>query len=280
MRYIFLAPFAAASLVSTTSPAQNAQQRVEWNRPAEPFRIVGNVYYVGTRGLAAYLVTGAKGHVLIDGGLPDSAPLIAGNIRRLGFKLSDIEYLLINHGHFDHSGGLSELKRLTGAKLIALAAERADLEAGRTIGRPELDRFPPVKVDRVIGDGARFTLGNIKLTAHWTPGHTRGCTSWSTKAGKQEVLFACSLTVAGQNLIGDKAYPSAAQDFEKTFAKLRQMTADVFLNFHPEFFDLEGKRARQLNGDPNAFVDPGELSRQTARAEEAYRRELRRQRGQ
>lgn len=278
MRTFFLA-LALAAAVPTASSAQDAHQRVEWNRPAAPFRITGEVYYVGTAGLAAYLIADPKGHVLIDGGLPESAPLIASNIERLGFKLSDVRYLLINHSHFDHSGGLAELKQRSGATLVASAGDRADLEAGRSIGRPELDGFPPVKVDRVVSDGETLRIGRIVLTAHLTPGHTRGCTSWSMDGPTGTVLFACSLTVAGQKLTGDPAYPQAAADFRRSFAKLRSLKADYFLNFHPEFFDLEGKRARLSAGEADPFRDPEELGRQVERAERLFEKELAAQRG-
>lgn len=267
---------AAVLLVTAGVPAaaQDAQQRVEWNQPFEPFRVVGDVHYVGTRGLSAFLVTGPQGHVLIDGGLPESAPLIAADIRKLGFKLRDVRYILINHAHFDHAGGLAELKRLTGAKLVASAGDRPDLQAGRTLNRPELGGFPKVVVDRVVRDGAVLRLGSIALTAHITPGHTRGATSWSTVTGGNTVLFATSLTVAGQKLVGDPLYPTAAADFQRTFAKLKTMKADVFLNFHPDFFEMERKRAAQQAGKADAFVDPGELQRQVAEAETAFTTEL------
>lgn len=279
MRRLALAPvFGVALIFATPATAQNAQQRVEWNRPAEPFRIIGNVYYVGTEGLAAYLVAGPKGHVLIDGGLPESAPLIAANVERLGFRLSDVRYLLINHSHFDHSGGLAELKRRTGAKLVASRGDAPDLRAGRTLNRPELDGFPPVTVERLIGDGGRVRLSGIELVAHLTPGHTKGCTSWGVRTEQDgrayDVLFACSITVAGQKLRTDPAYPNAAGDFRRTYAKLRTLKTDVFLNFHPEFFDFKAKRAKQQAGDPLAFVDPAELGRQVDRAERAFQKEL------
>lgn len=270
-----VAAFALA--VPSVVTAQNAQQRIEWNRPFAPFTIVGNVHYVGTIGLSAFLVTGPRGHVLIDGGLPESAPLIAANIEKLGFRLRDVRYLLLNHSHFDHSGGLAELKHRTGAKMVASAGQKPDLDAGRTVGRPELDGFPPVKTDRIVRDGERLVLGPIALTAHATPGHIRGGLSWTTVAGGKRVIFATSLTVAGQKLIGDPVYPSAANDFRATFGKLRRMSADVFLNFHPDFFDMEAKRARQIAGAADAFVDPGELVRQVIRAEEGFKVEFARQ---
>jgi metallo-beta-lactamase class B len=254
------------------------QAKIEWNRPTTPFKIAGNVYYVGTAGVSAYLITDPKGHVLIDGGLPESVPLIVKNIRALGFRLKDVRILLINHAHFDHSGGLAELKRLTGAQLLASAGDKPDLEAGRTVGRPDLEGFPAVKVDRVIGDGEHIRLGAIDLVTHLTPGHTRGCTSWSYRvtAGRSplDMLFACSLTVAGQDLTGrNPAYPGVADDFRRTFALLRTLQVDVFLNFHPGAFDMEGKRKR-LAGNPLAFVDPGELGRRVDAAEAQFEKEL------
>lgn len=279
MRVFLLASLAAAAIpMPVQTIAQDSQQRLEWNQPFEPFRVVGNVYYVGTRGLSAFLITGSKGHILIDGGLPESAPSIAANIQKLGFRLRDVKYLLINHAHADHAGGLAELKRLTGAQLVASQGDRTVLEAGRSAGRPELGSWPAVKVDRVVADHGVLRLGDIALSANLTPGHTKGCTSWSIQAAGKNVLFACSLTVAGQKLTGDRYYPTAVADFRRTFARLRTMKADVFLNFHPGIFDMEGKRARQIEGNANAFVDPGELARQVVRAERAFRDELRAQR--
>lgn len=271
-----------ALLAGLAAPAPQStdwsQAIAEWTQPSEPFRIAGNVYYVGTGGIAAYLITDPKGHILIDGALPQSADDIAQHIRQLGFKLEDVRYLLINHAHFDHSGGLARLKALTGAELLASAGDKPDLEAGKTIGRADLLGFPAVKVDRVIGDGEHIRLGAIDLVTHLTPGHTKGCTSWSYQAAEYdrtlEMLFACSLTVAGQDLTGGAAHPNAAADFRASFAKLRGLKADVFLNFHPAAFDMEAKRAKLATGDPNAFVDPGELGRRVDAAEAAFEKEL------
>ncbi|MDF0546134.1 subclass B3 metallo-beta-lactamase [Sphingobium sp. H39-3-25] len=282
-RHGLLAPLAGIILGAAmlapmpVAVAQDAAQRAEWNAPFAPFRIIGNVHYVGTRGLASYLITGPQGHVLIDGGLPESAPLIATNIKALGFRLKDVRYILINHAHFDHSGGLAELKRLTGAQLVASIGDKADLESGKVAGRPELPDAPPVSVDRVITDGYVLRLGPIALTAHLTPGHTRGATSWTMRTGQgaraRTVLFASSLSVAGQKLFRDPHYPRADADFRATFAKLRAMKADVFLSFHDQQFDMQKKRARQQAGVANAFVDPGELARRLTVAQRAFARE-------
>jgi metallo-beta-lactamase class B len=272
LRFLALALTLAAPALAQTSP-----QRVQWVQPLAPFRILGNVHHVGSQGLSAYLVTGPQGHVLIDGGLPESAPQIAASIRALGFRLADVKYILINHSHYDHAGGLAELKRLTGARLVATAGERPDLEAGKTLGRPELEGFPAVTVDRIVKDGEQVRLGHVTLTAIASPGHTRGGISWLTSAGGKTVLFATSLTVAGQKLVGDRDYPQSAADFTRTFARLRRVRADVFLNFHPEFFDLAGKHRALLAGNAEAFVDASETRRQIDRAEADFKAELVRQ---
>ncbi|NML04736.1 subclass B3 metallo-beta-lactamase [Sphingomonas sp. G-3-2-10] len=269
-------------LLAGAAPAHDgqdawAEQRREWNVPAEPFRIAGNVWFVGTEGLSAFLITDPKGHVLIDGGLPESAPLILANIAKLGFKAKDVRYLLINHAHFDHSGGLAEIRKATGATLMVSEGDRRDIERGRTLGRTDLLGFPPVKVDRVIGEGTHIRIGATDLTTHLTPGHTRGCTSWSmkvTEAGRTlDVLFACSLTVAGRVLT-----PAAESEFLDTFAALGRMRADIFLNFHPGAFGMEAKRARLAAGDPFAFVAPEELGQRVAAARMGFETELARQR--
>ncbi|UZK67116.1 subclass B3 metallo-beta-lactamase [Sphingomonas sp. M1-B02] len=255
-----------------------AKIKAEWNQPMAPFRIVGDVYYVGTAGLSAFLITSPRGHILIDGAMAESVPQIAANIETLGFKLRDVKILLINHAHWDHSGGLAALKRRTGAKLYASAADRPALEAGWMDYRPEQERVAPVKVDKVIADGEVIALGGNRLTTRLTPGHTKGCTSWTTSvpagADTLNLLFACSITVAGQPLTPGKGYDAAASDFSATFAKLRTLQADIFLAFHPAAFDMATKRARQEAGNANAFVDPTELPRRIAAAETAFEAEL------
>lgn len=278
---------AAALLAATPAMAQDTdwtKVRAEWNRPVAPFRILGNVHYVGTAGIAVYLITSPEGHILIDGGMEESAAQVAANIEKLGFRLRDVKILLINHAHWDHSGGLAELKRLTGARLLASAADKPGLEAGRLDYRPDIGiSAPPVKVDEVIGDGTKIELGGNRLTTHLTPGHTKGCTSWTMRAppGGESltVLFACSLTVADQPLTPGHGYDAAPADFRATFARLRAMRADVFLGFHPAVFDFEAKRARLQAGDAKAFVDPGELRRRVDAAEAAFDAELAEQKG-
>lgn len=263
----------AADPVADPKPCWQA----DWCAPAEPFRVVGNVHYVGTAGLSAFLVTDPKGHVLIDGGLPQSAPLIAANIKKLGYRLEDVRYLLINHAHFDHAGGLAELKRLTGATLVASRADAGDLEAGAARHRPEQPRVPPVRVDRRISEGDIVQVGGIRLTAMLTPGHTPGATSWLLTTQEQgrpvRVLFASSLSVAGLTLPSHPGYPTAAADFRATFAKLRAAEADVYLSFHPTQFGMAEKRAASST-NANPFIDPSELGRRVDTAEQAFQTAL------
>jgi metallo-beta-lactamase class B len=278
-----LAYVLAVAGLGLAAPAipQTAEQRPIWNRPTEPFRIAGNVYYVGTEALGAFLIATPRGHVLIDGAMPESADQIAANIRRLGFRPEDVEYLLISHAHMDHAGGLARLKRLTGARLLVSAGDRPELEAGRIAYRESWD-FPPVKVDRVVRDGERFRIGGTTLTAYVTPGHTKGCTSWSARVRHDkrplDVIFACSLTVAGQPLVNDSGYPNAADDFRSSFDKLKRLKADVYVTFHSGFFDMEEKRKRLAAGDAAAFIDSTELPRRVAAAEAAFEKEYARQR--
>ncbi len=254
-----------------------------WNEPAAPFRVYGNVHYVGTATISAFLITTSKGHILIDGAIPQSAPQIIANVEALGFKVRDVRYLLNSHAHFDHAGGLAGLARASGARLVASAADKPALEAGRVDYGPSKDLpFPPIRVDRVISDGETVQLGDAVLTAHLTPGHTKGCTSWSMRtvetAGDvpRTAFFHCSATVAGQSLVPE-SWPGMADAFRATFARVRTLKADIFLANHDSFFDLEEKRARRLSGDKNAFVDPGELARFNAALEAAFEKELARQ---
>jgi metallo-beta-lactamase class B len=259
-----------------------AAERVAWNKPFAPFHLIGNIYYVGTDDLAVFLIVTPKGDILLDGGLPESTAQIEKNIETLGFKLSDIKILLNSHAHFDHAGGLAELKRATGAKLIASAPDTPILERGDISYGPSAGlRYPPVHVDQSVGDGFKLDLGGVEMVAHLTPGHTPGCTSWTTtvrdKGRTLAVVFYGSTTVAGNPLVGNTEYPTIVQDYRASFAKLMAMKADVFFGAHGSFFHLHDKVARLTPGGPNPFVDPGELQRVIAASEKDFDAELKRQ---
>ena len=252
---------------------QSGAQRAAWNRPLPPFHILGNIHYVGVAGVSAYLIVTPDGSILLDGGLPETAPQIVQNIAALGFRIGDVKYLLNSHAHFDHAGGLAELKRLSGAQMVASAGDAPALRAGT----PDM---PAVVIDRVIGDGDTLGLGGTTLTALVTPGHTQGCTTWAmttTDGGRAyRVLFYCSTSVVDR-LVGNAQYPNIVADYEQTFVRVRSLMADVFLSNHPEFFQLERKRAQMKTGGPNPFVDPGELQRFVATSERTFRETLARE---
>ena len=253
-----------------------------WNEPMEPFTVIGNVHYVGTKAISAWLITSRKGHFLIDGVVAQSAPQIAANIAKLGYKIGDVKFLLNSHAHFDHAGGLAGLKQRSGAVMVGSAADKPFLEAGDIGHGPSGGmKFPPVRVDRIITDRERLLLGEVTLTAHLTPGHSPGCTSWSLDAAsvdgqKRRVFFHCSATVAGQSLVPE-AYPGMVANFRATFANTKNLKADIFLANHDSFFDLHVKRARQEAGDANAFVDPSEFQKFNRVMESAFETELARQ---
>jgi len=261
-----------------------AATRAAWNLPAEPFRVIGNVYYVGTDELGAWLIRTDAGLVLLDGGLEESAPLIEASIRRLGFRVEDIRVLLNSHAHFDHSGGLAKLKQDSGARMIASRGDRVSLETGTYFGNESIAALdaPPVRVDEVVEDGGVVTLGGTTLTAHVTPGHTRGCTSWTmpvVESGtRHTVIFYCSTSVALNRLWPDAQYPGIVEDYRRSFDRLAAMQADVFLANHKDFFGLWTKRAAMHDGAPNPFVDPTELHRFVAGSRAEFERDLATQR--
>ena len=274
----FLAAFAALAFAS----AAQAQVPAEWTTPQKPFRIIGNTYYVGTEDLAVYLIASPKGDVLIDGALVETVPQIEKNIAALGFKLSDIKLILNTHAHYDHAAGLAQLKKATGAKFDASAADKPILETGTiTFGPTASTHYPPVKVDHVVKDGETVSAGDVRLTAHLTPGHTPGCTSWTwneTEGGKTyKVIDICSVSVAGNPLVNNKAYPRIVDDYRASIARLKAMQADVFLAPHAQFYDPQGKEASRKPGGPNPFVDPTALQSFMTKAKAAFETELARQ---
>jgi len=244
-----------------------------WNDPVVPFHLVGNIHYVGAKGVSAFLITTPAGSILLDGGFPETAPLIQKNITQLGFRIQDVKYLLNSHAHFDHAGGLAALKKASGARFVASAGDAPGLRAGARLQ-------PAVAVDRVIQDGERVELGGVALTARITPGHTPGCTTWTMtteEAGKPlRVVFYCSTSVVDR-LVGNTSYPGIVADYERSFARLRELPCDVFLGPHPSFFQMAAKREKQGSGNPNPFIDPGELQRYLQQSESSFREALKKE---
>jgi metallo-beta-lactamase class B len=286
-----------------SAPLQRAPDDPTWHQPFDPLRIVGNVYYVGTRGLSSFLIVTPAGGIIIDSGAADSVPFIRANVEKLGFRLSDVKILLTGHAHFDHVGGHADLKRLTGAKVMVMDADREALESGVDRSALGADGWKPVAVDRVLRDGDRVTLGGVTLTAHLTPGHTQGCTTWTMEAlqdgKKYKVAFTGSVTInEGVHLVGNTRVPAIAEQYAQAFRVLRRLEADVFVAQHGTVFGLEDKARkatalaalREPQGRPepsrgttssglgdaraNPFVDPLGYQRFVERAEQTYLKQL------
>ncbi len=263
--------------------AQKADGDRKMNQPVEPFKIIGNIYYVGASDVTAYLITTPQGHILIDAGFAETVPQIKANVAKLGFKLEDIKILLINHAHYDHCGGLAEIKKLTNAKLYASPPDAPVLEDGGAsdfrFGGDAAFSFTPVKVDEILKDGQEIRLGGTRLKTHFTFGHTKGATSWTTEASengkKYKVVFASSVTTLDYSFINNQKYPNIAEDFAKTYQTLKSIKADVFLSAHGGFFDLTEKAAKLRAGaKTNPFIDPQGYQRFVARMTKAFEDKL------
>jgi metallo-beta-lactamase class B len=283
-RYVVLIALVAAMGIPAGAQGFNTSS---WTTPFPPYRIAGNLYYVGSKDLASYLIVTPQGDILINSSLQSSVPLIKKSVEQLGFKFSDIKILLISHAHWDHAAGSAEIKRLTGAKYMVMDADVPVVESGGRkdfhYGRSPEDRYPPAKVDRVLHDGDEVRLGGTVLVAHLTPGHTKGCTTWTMKVndgGKTyNVVIVGSPNInPGYKLVGDPAYPQMAQDYEKTFQVLKSLPCDIFLGAHGGYYGMLAKYARSKQEGAKAFVDPQGYKAFVADREQVFRAELAKQR--
>jgi metallo-beta-lactamase class B len=263
-----------------------AQANPDWTEPFPPFRIADNLYYVGSKGLANYLITTPQGHILINSDLEANVPLIRASIEQLGFRLRNVKILLISHAHWDHDAGSAKLKELTGATYMVMDGDvpvvesggKADFQYGND---PQL-LYPPAHVDRVLHDGDQVKLGDVVVVAHLTPGHTKGCTTWTlmVRAGGKSynaVIIGSPNVNPGYRLVANSAYPTIARDYERTFRVLKALPCEIFLGAHGSYFDLEAKYARLRAGQSNAFVDPAGCAAFVAEKEKEFRSELARQ---
>ncbi len=275
------------SAESKSAPAISAQfDSKDWTEPFPPHRMVGNIYYVGSRGLAAYLITTPRGHILINSNLVSSVPMIRESIEKLGFHLSDVKILLISHAHFDHDGGSAMVRKLTNARYMVMEPDVAVVESGGKSDfqygdSPDL-QYPPAKVDRVLHDGDQVTLGDTVLTAHLTGGHTKGCTTWTMKVREgdraYDVVFVGSPNVnPGYKLVNNPRYPKIVTDYERGFQVLKSLPCDVFLGAHGSYFGMEAKFARMNSEDRNPYIDPEGYKSYVAEREQAFRSELEKQ---
>ena len=248
----------------------------EFTVPFQPFHFAGNIYYVGTKELSSFLVVTPAGNILLDAGMEQTVPLIRTSIETLGFRFSDIKILINSHAHFDHAGGNRDVRDATGAQVM-VTAEDAD-EVRR--GHPEFPRgWKACPVDRVLKGGDTVSLGGTTLKAHLTPGHTKGCTTWTARVSEDgntyDVVLLGGFTInEGVKLLGTPGYPNMAADFARTFRVLKSLRCDVFGAQHPYFFDMEAKAARLKEARTNPFVDPAGYRAAVSEAEAAYRKQL------
>lgn len=243
-----------------------------WTRAIEPARLVGNVHYVGTEDLGAYLIAGKEGLILLDAPLEENVDLVLANVRKLGFDPGRIRILLNSHAHADHAGGLAEVKRRTGAQ-VYMSKDDAELAARGGLDDFAFDDdlpYPPVTTDQIVRDGEAIRLGDVSMTPVLTPGHTKGCTTWTTTVMEGEkaldVVFLCSVSAPGYRLVQNEAYPEIFEDYQRSFARLGELQADVFLANHGSFFGLKEKLAKSRAGTANPFIDAGALPRFLDRA--------------
>jgi metallo-beta-lactamase class B len=267
-----------------------AAPKPEWTTPLAPFRIADNLYYVGSQDLASYLVVTAKGDILINSNLESSPALIQKSVEQLGFHFSDIKILLISHAHADHDAGSAEMKRLTGAKYMVMDGDVPVVESGgaKDFAYPT-DLYPALKADRVLHDGDQVRLGSTVLVAHKTPGHTRGCTTWTMRAmiGGQprDVVIVGSWNVnPGYRLVDQRgkpaSYPGIAADYEHSFVVWKSLPCDVFLGAHGQYFDMLAKLERAKAGaGESVWIDPEGYKTAVAERQQAFETELKQQQG-
>lgn len=263
-----------------------AQGSPDWTEPFPPFHIAGNLYYVGSKGLASYLVTTPQGNILINSDLEANVPMIQASVEKLGFKFKDTKILLISHAHWDHDAGSATIKEITGATYMVMDADVPVVESGGKkdfqYGGSGAAAYQPTKVDRVLHDGDEVKLGGTALVAHLTPGHTKGCTTWTmkvTEGGKtyNAVIIGSPNVNAGYNLVNNAAYPQIAEDYERMWRVLKSLPCDIFLGAHGNYFGLEEKYPRMKEGSANPFVDPSGYKKYIAQKEQDFRNELAKQ---
>lgn len=273
-RFLFAFLFCSVLVFSDFTP--------QWNQPFQPYKVIGNIYYVGTNYLASFLITTPAGDILINPDYEQSVPVIRQNVEALGFHFSDIRIILISHAHDDHAAGCALAKKWTGAKLMVMDADVAEIEHGGEGDFQYNSRWTPATVDRVLHDGDHVALGGTVLTAHLTPGHTKGCTTWTIPvydAGKTyQVVFVGSVNVnSGYRLVNNAKYPQMAADYEKSFRVLSSLPCDVFLGAHGVYYGMEEKVNRMKVGGANPFIDPQGYRAYVADREQAFRAELQKQ---
>lgn len=266
-----------------------ASKTLKWEEPAPPVKIAGPLYFVGTKGLGAYLFVTSAGNILLNTGMPSSGPMIVESIRKLGFKPEDIKLLINGHAHSDHAGALAFFRELTGARTAVM---REDVRAMEDGGKDDFHYgwdwqvmgFPPCPVDRVLRDGDTITMGDVQLTALHTPGHTRGATTWVANL----VADGRALTVVwpdgggfnpGYRVAKEPSYAGITDDYRRTHHRLEMLKPDIFLAAHTEWFGYEEKQKRAATEGVGAWINPGEYRRFVAKQKIAFEQQVDREWG-
>ena len=265
----------SALLVLAAATFANAQGNPDWHAAFPAFKIAGNLYYVGTADLAVYVIRTPQGNILINGDFAEDVPTVRKSIEQLGFKYSDTKILLISHAHGDHDEGIGPMQKETGAKVMIMDADVPEVQSTAK-GRPG------AHVDRTLHDGDKVELGGSTLVAHLTPGHTKGCTTWTMQVeegGKKlnAVIIGSPNVNPGYVLVGNKNYPTIATDYEKTFKVLKSLPVDLFLGAHGAYFGMKAKYEKMKAGGANPFIDPAGYAAYVNERESAFRKEWERQ---
>lgn len=254
------------------SPEQRAQFHGPYSEAVEPFRIVGNIYYVGARNIASYLITTPQGHIMIDTGVNEMAPVIRANVDKLGFKLQDVEIILSSHAHFDHIQGHAAMKKATGARVMAIGEDAAALAAGIDKSPLGDEGWEPVVVDRVLKDGDTVTQGGTTLRAVWSPGHTPGCTTWTTSVQDNGRTYSVAFYGGGApnggvKLIGNPKFPDLVEQTLGTFKKLKTLKPDIYLVGHPQALFAGKMEQIKAGATPHPLMSPGAWTKMIADTE-------------
>lgn len=281
-RYLPLLILAGAASSSPVHAQQN-----DWDDPFPAHKVAGNLYYVGTKGLASYLIATPQGHILINASFDRSVPLIRKAVESLGFKFTDIRILLTSHAHGDHAEGTALVKELTAAKIMVMRGDEGIIESGGQGDFQYANKgWKPAKVDRILKDGDEVRIGSSVLTARHTPGHTRGCTTWTMKVRDEAVQGRELLAVIvgspnvnpGYKLVGNAKYPAIAEDYARSFAIWKSLKADLFLGAHGNYYGMvekyEGWKQAGSKPGTNPFVDPDGYRAYIAEREQAYLKNL------
>jgi metallo-beta-lactamase class B len=265
---------------SATTPLAQQKSPAPGSQIVEGYRVIGNIYYVGATDISAHVITTPAGLILLDTGTTQMLPVIRSNIEKLGFRMQDIKIILSSHAHWDHVEGHAAMQALTGAQVMAVGEDAAAIASGVDSSAIAARGWKPVKVDRVLKDGDTVTLGGVVMRAHLTPGHTKGCTTWTTtvqEGGKSYlVVFVGGVSInEGVKLLGNTRHPSIIEDYARTFRVLKELKADVFLAQHPAIYGMAEKVQRlKANPSSNPFIDPQGYQRAISEAESQYLKQL------